>query len=148
MIQNQKKRKLQRVCPIAPRGRHLEHLRLGDSCEGVLTNVMSHIPLADMDPYIVARTCTWIRDLYRDDRCKLWRQLYARSGGADLILGPPRPTRVDVDREVRKRCNAMLRADLIDRLEMTSVESRVFQKSRFRKLTLHHRRAHLPDGTV
>ena len=146
MIQNPKKRKIQHACPIALRGRHLDHLRLGDSCEGALTNVMSHIPLADMDPYIAARTCTWIRDLYRDDRCKLWSQLHARNGGAHIVNNGTM-TSAEVEREARKRCNRMLRADLIDRL--TSAESKDFQKSGFRKLKFYgSTSAHLPDGTV
>ena len=140
------KRKIQHACPIALRGRHLDHLRLGDSCEGALTNVMSHIPLSDMDPHIVARTCTWIRDLYRDDRCKLWSQLHARSGDAGPILVPP--TRADVEREAHKHCNAWIRADLINRLAMPIWQLTDFQKSGFRKLTLRRSPTQPPDGTV
>ena len=133
-MQSHKKRKLQCALPVAPRGRHLEHLRLGDSCEGVLTNAMSHVPLADMDPYIVARTCTWIRKLYRDDRCKLWSQLHARNGSAHIVDNGTM-TSAEVEREARKRCAARLRSDLLNRL--TPANSKVFQDSGFKILGFH-----------
>ena len=146
-MQSHKKRKMQCALPVAPRGRrHLEHLRLWDSCEGALTKVISHIPLSDMDPYVVARTCTWIRDLYRDDRCKLWSQLHARSGDDGVILGPPGTTRAE--REAHARCDALLRADLIDRLAMARWQSKDFQENGFRILTLRGCRTRIPDGTV
>ena len=143
-MRGHKKRKME--C-FAPHELHLEDLILGDSCGGVLTNVMSHISLSDMNPYVAACTCRWILALYRNNRCKLWSQLHARSGDDGVILGPPGSTRTE--QEAHTRCNALLRANLIDLLAMAKWQSKDFQENGFRILTLQDGcRAHIPDGTV
>lgn len=133
-----KKRKLleaQRAEPDAPRGRQLAHLRSG-ACEGVLTKVMSRIPLSDMAPYVVARACTWFRDLYHDAQYGLWSQLYARSGGASLARGrtPVAATPAEIELEARKRCNVLLRSGLLNSL--TRCDLNDFQQSKFRRLRI------------